>query len=102
MILMKANPGTITFFYYAYLLFQECLAEGDPPFQLPKLLSVLCLSLHFDLALKFSQQLQFLLQLRFQSLALCLLRFIQMRLKEKENIHPPVSYLLMTYGKEDV
>lgn len=67
----------------SYLLLKEGPAQRHPLLQLVQLPVVLSLCLHLDLALIGIEQLQFLLQLHLQDLALCFLRLVQSQLQDK-------------------
>lgn len=68
-----------------YLLLKEGPAEGYPLLKITQLPIMLGLCLHLDFTLIRIQQLQFLLQLHLQNLALCFLCFIQTQLGKTDN-----------------
>lgn len=68
-----------------YLLLKEGPTEGHPLFKITQLPVMLGFCLHLDFTLICIQQLQFLLQLHLQNLALCFLCFIQTQLGKADN-----------------
>ena len=68
-----------------YLLPKEGPTEGYPLFKITQLPIMLGFCLHLDFTLICIQQLQFLLQLHLQNLALCFLCFIQTQLGKTDN-----------------
>lgn len=68
-----------------YLLLKEGPTEGYPLFKITQLPIMLGFCLHLDFTLICIQQLQFLLQLHLQNLALCFLCFIQTQLGKADN-----------------
>lgn len=68
-----------------YLLLKEGPTEGYPLFKITQLPVMLGFCLHLDFTLICIQQLQFLLQLHLQNLALCFLCFIQTQLGKADN-----------------
>lgn len=68
-----------------YLLLQEGSAEGHPLLKITQLPIMLGFCLHLDFTLICVQQLQFLLQLHLQNLALCFLCLIQTQLGKTDN-----------------
>lgn len=68
-----------------YLLLQEGPAEGHPLLKITQLPIMLGFCLHLDFTLICVQQLQFLLQLHLQNLALCFLCLIQTQLGKTDN-----------------